>query len=225
MTRKINLAPGEFYHIYNRGTDKRDVFNNDYDYERFLSLLYIANGSIPVDLKLQGSTLYKILEIDRGNNLVEICAYCLMPNHFHLIIREKNEGGISKFMQKLTTAYTMYFNKVCERDGSLFQGRFKAKHADSDNYLSYLIAYIHLNPVKLIDGSWKEKGVQNMAQAEVFLNKYRYSSYLDYSRNSSRSESKILNMSAMPHYNELPQDFRSSIKEWLNYSSLQGSTL
>ncbi len=223
MARKINLVPGEFYHIYNRGTEKRQVFTKIYDYERFLSLLYIANSSIRVDLKKQGSTLSEILALERGKSLVNICAYCLMPNHFHLIINEKEDGGASKFMQKLITGYTMYFNKTYERSGALFQGRFKVEHADNDNYLSYLIAYIHLNPAKLIEPTWKETGIKDKNQVEKFLDNYRYSSYYDYSGNK-RVESKIVNMSALPIYDELPKDFRSSVSQWLNKSE-QGSTL
>jgi len=110
-------------------------------------------------LSLQGSTLYDLKKINRGEQLVNIVTYCLMSNHFHLLIYEKTEGGISKFMQKVTTAYTMYFNKSKQRTGALFQGKFKAKHASiNDNYLKYLVAYIHLNPIKLIDAQWKENG-------------------------------------------------------------------
>lgn len=139
-----------------------------------------------------------------------------MPNHFHLIARENDDRGISKFMQKLTTGYTMYFNKVNNRTGTLFQGKFKAEHADTDNYLSYLMPYIHLNPVKLIEPKWKETGIKDKSWAEIFLNNYKYSSYLDYTKEVTRPESKILNKKALPEYYELPKDFQSSVTEWLS---------
>src|SRR3989344_2776781 len=120
MARTFSFAPDEFYHIYNRGTEKRNIIMSRSDQDRFLSLLYFANQNEPADLKLQGSTLSKIIEKKIGTPLVEIVAYCLMPNHFHLLIREVEEGGISKFMQKVTTGYTMYFNKRHDRSGSLF---------------------------------------------------------------------------------------------------------
>ena len=151
MARTFSFAIGEFYHIYNRGTEKRNIFASNSDRNHFLALLYFANQSEPADLKLQGRTLSETVEQKTGTPLVEIVAYCLMPNHFHLLIREIEEGGISKFMQKLTTGYTMYFNKWHERNGSLFQGRFKATHVADDRYLRYLISYIHLNPIKLIE--------------------------------------------------------------------------
>ena len=180
MSRNIKLSPNEYYHIYNRGVDKRKIFSGEKDYERFLALLYLGNSNIAVDLKLQGRTLKEVLNITREKTLVDICAYCLMPNHIHLLIHEKEENGISRFMQKITTAYTMYFNKKNDRTGSLFQGKFKATHADHDNYLKYLISYIHLNPVKLIEPSWKETGISKRKRAESFLESYRYSSYRDF---------------------------------------------
>lgn len=223
MSRNINFAPGEYYHIYNRGTDKRKIFLKKYDYDRFLALLYLANSNEHIDLKRQGSTLSEASSINKGKKLVEICAYCLMPNHFHLIVKEVDDNGISRFMQKLTTAYTMYFNKANNRSGSLFQGRFKAQHANEDNYLSYLISYIHLNPITLTDKSWKEKGIQDSKWAETFLDNYKYSSYLDYSRDQDRLESKILSKSSLPQYNELPRDYVSSVREWLNWKTLQNN--
>ncbi len=219
MANRINLAPGEFYHIYNRGTEKREIFRNKHDYERFLALLYLANSVDRVDLKRQGSTLSEIMAIDKGENLVDVCGYCLMPNHFHLLLKETRDGGISTFMQKLTTGYTMYFNKLNDRTGALFQGRFKASRAGNDNYLKYLIAYMHLNPVKLIDPKWRENGITDKKWANTFLDNYKYSSYFDYSRADKRPESAILNKSALPQYHELPKDFTTSVNEWLNFKN------
>ncbi len=218
MTMRIRLAPGEYYHIYNRGTEKRKIFHNKHDYDRFLSLLYIANNAGKVDLKRQGRTLSQIMAINKDKNLVDICAYCLMPNHFHLIVKGSEEGGVSQFMQKLLTGYTMYFNRLNDRTGVLFEGGFKAKHANTDNYLSYLIAYIHLNPVKLIDPKWQENGIKDIKWANTFLDNYRYSSYHDYAK-GERLESKILNKEAMPEYDRLPKDFQESVNEWLTWKN------
>lgn len=220
MSRKMTFSPHEWYHLYNRGTEKRDIFQSEKDYDRFLRLLYLCNGSIHADLKLQGETLYDAREVPRGETLVDISAYCLMPNHFHLLIREKEaKGGISRFMQKLTTGYTMYFNKRHERNGALFQGVFKSRHVDSDRYLKYLISYIHLNPVKLIDPTWKENGIAHREAAASFLKKYRYSSYMDFA-GEQRLENIVLNQTALPQYFDQPRDFESSLTEWL-----QGETL
>ncbi|MDP2665821.1 MAG: transposase [bacterium] len=216
MARTFSFAPGEFYHIYNRGTDKRNVFMSRSDRDRFLALLYLANQNEPVDLKLQGSTLLEVEE-RTGDPIVEIVAYCLMPNHFHLLIRELEDGGISKFMQKLTTGYTMYFNKKNERNGSLFQGRFKATHVADDRYLRYLISYIHLNPIKLLEPKWKETGITDKVRAERYLEEYGQSSYLDYF-GKERPEGMILSREALPEYFSSGTDFKTFVTEWLTYS-------
>src|SRR3989338_5483227 len=142
MTRSIEFADGEYYHIFNRGTEKRNIFRHNRDRERFLAGLYAANATANIHISdFQGSTLTSVLQKDRGETLVDICAYCLMPNHFHLLLREKRAGGISLFMQKLITGYTMYFNLINQRSGALFQGKYRASHADNDRYLKYLISY------------------------------------------------------------------------------------
>ena len=177
MSRSIKFAPKEYYHLYNRGTEKRQIFSSDADRERFLTLLYLSNDSAPVRIDnlmqqahQQGRTLLEVaLASERGELLVDLCAYCLMPNHFHLLVRERSNDGISRFMQKLTTGYTMYFNTRRERTGSLFHGKFKAEHAKDNRYLKYLISYIHLNPVKLIESKWKETGITKRKRAEMFL--------------------------------------------------------
>ncbi len=216
MSRTFTFAPGEYYHLYNRGTEKRNIFTSRAGRDRFLALLYFANQDAPVDLKLQGSTLLEATEQREESPLIEIVCYCLMPNHFHLLVREIEDDGISKFMQKLTTGYTMYFNKRYERNGALFQGRFKATHVDDDRYLRYIISYIHLNPVKLIEPKWKEDGITNRAHAERFLEQYTDSSYLDY-LGKKRPEGMILSKDVLPEYFASGTDFKSFVTEWLSY--------
>lgn len=216
---KKPLAPGCYYHIYNRGTEKRKIFLSEKDYSRFVASLFLCNNTYPADLKRQGSTLLELLNNEREETLVNICAYCLMPNHFHLLLHEKSDGGISKFMQKLQTAYTMYFNQKNERTGALFQGKYKISIAGNDNYLRYLVSYIHLNPIKLIEPRWKENGIKNLKNAEKFLKKYKYSSYLDF-LGEKRPETKIVEIKSLPEYFENKKDFEDTIKEWLNYKNV-----
>lgn len=166
---------------------------------------------------MQRQSAEELLKTDIGKTLVDIGAYCLMPNHFHLLLHEKTENGISLFMQKLTTAYTMYFNKKYDRSGGLFQGTYKAKHADSDIYLKYLFGYIHLNPVKLIEPTWKEKKIKNRIQAEKFLEKYQYSSYPEYT-NKKRKEGVIIQNEAFPDYFDKISDFSEMIRFWLEFN-------
>jgi len=220
MSRNLEFSQGEYYHIYNRGTEKRAIFTKKSDYERFIALLYLANGTSAVHISNhQGSTLMTLLDLNRGDPLIEIGAYCLMPNHFHLIVRESEKGGVSRFLQKLATGYTMYFNKRYERTGSLFQGRFKAKHIDNDEYLKYLIAYVHLNPIKLIDSKWEDSGIKNKKLAKKYLDEYHYSSYRDYV-GFSRIENKIINKHSLPEYFKTVKDFQTNVTDWLRYKSL-----
>lgn len=216
MQRKIEFSVGEYYHVYNRGVDKRSIFLSDADRLRFMTLLYLSNGTRPYVyriLKEQGRPLYKFA---RGDQRVSIGAYALMPNHFHILVRVQEEGGLSAFMEKLTTGYSMYFNKRNKRTGALFSGRFKAEHVDKDEYLKYLYAYIHLNPVKLIDPDWKENGIRDRDAAKTYLEKYRWSSYPDY-LGCSREESAILDPSAFPEYFTEPGDFEAYVDDWLTF--------
>ena len=213
--RKTDLVEGEYYHIYNRGNSKQKIFHDKEDYLRFISLLYISNSSESFNFyDLGRNTNFNVYEIERINPLVDIGAYCLMPNHFHILITEKIENGISKFMQKLGTAYSMYYNKKYKRTGGLFEGKFKSQHADTDRHLKYLFSYIHLNPIKLIQKDWKEEGIKNKKEAVNYLNGYLYSSYLDFIE-EKRIQSKILNVESFPKYFPNKTSFVEEILEWL----------
>ncbi|PIX56406.1 MAG: hypothetical protein COZ49_02340, partial [Candidatus Yonathbacteria bacterium CG_4_10_14_3_um_filter_47_65] len=225
MNRKITFAPGEFYHLYNRGTDKRDIFISERDYRRFTVLLYLCNNKDPVNMDIElkkGRTFSELLLNKTDEHFVDIGAYCLMPNHFHLLVRERDDCGITNFMRKLSTAYSMYFNKKNDRSGTLFEGKFKAKHANDDNYLKYLFSYIHLNPIKMIDPHWKENGIADRTKAKNYLKTYHYSSYLDYI-GSDRAEQTILKKSSFPDYFRTAIDFENFVDELLSYKNEVGS--
>jgi len=211
--RKISFVPEEFYHIYNRGNSKQTVFLTKDDYYRFLALLYLANGINPFEFRNLESD--KLFDFDRGEQLVAIGAYCLMPNHFHLLVTPLVEGGIATFMRKLATGYSMYFNKKHHRTGSLFEGKFKSEHVDNDNYLKYLFSYIHLNPVKLIQSDWQKVGIKNKVEALRYLKDFQYSSYVD--NGQVRPESIIIDREKFPEYFADKRDFDSEMEEWLSY--------
>lgn len=216
MQRKFDFSVDEFYHIYNRGNSKSVIFRLEEDKKRFQKLLYVCNGTKPVVFKTIQSLALD--EIDRGETLVDIGAYCLMDNHFHLLLREKTPNGISIFVQKLLTAYSKYFNKRYERVGVLFEGPFRAIHVDSDEYLKYLFAYIHLNPVKMVDPKWREVGITDLAKAKKYLTGYGYSSYSDY-LGFRRGEESILKREAFPDYFSQTKDFEGFIEDWLTFQS------
>lgn len=215
--RPISFSGGEFYHVYNRGTDKRSIYLDKSDYKRFIELLYLSNSShsfVVRDIYRNNESIY---EYDRGDLLVAIGAYCLMPNHFHILVTPLAENGISKFMNKLCTSYSMYFNKKYNRTGALFQGKFKAEHADRDEYLKYLYAYIHLNPVKLIDSTWKEEGIKDAAKSFDFAASFQYSSLPDY-LGIVRQENSILNPEPFPEFFPDTNKIKADLFEWLQFN-------
>lgn len=177
------FANSELYHIYNRGVDKRIIFKYELDYRRFLLGLFLFNDERPVlntgFYSNYGSPTSIVGARDR-KLLVDVLCFCLMPNHFHLVLRQRINGGVSKFLQKLGTGFTNYFNQKYKRDGVLFQGKSKAIHIKDDNYFKHLTRYIHLNPVELIEPDWKEKGILSWSKTKFFLRSYRWSSYNDY---------------------------------------------
>ena len=175
--------------------------------------MYLSNSKRNIKIR---DISKNIFDFDRENLLVYIGAYCLMPNHFHLVLTEIEEGGVSKFMQKLSTAYSMYYNTKYQKTGSLFQGKFKSEYANNDRYLKYLFSYVHLNPIKIIKKDWKEKGIGDKKSAIDFLGKYKYSSYLDY-MGENRNEKHLLNREAFPSYFPTKAIFNKEIFEWLSF--------
>lgn len=155
--RKSKLSDGEYYHIFNRGVDKRTIFEDENDFGRFCISMDLLNNEqdglmdrwrdfrkcVP---KAQLSEFKeKHLNLKDQKSLVGIVAFCLNPNHYHMLLRQKGEKGIEKFMHRLGTSYTKYFNEKYDRSGSLFQGRFKSTHINSNPLLFYLSAYVNCN--------------------------------------------------------------------------------
>lgn len=159
------FADQSFYHIYNRGVEKRIIFLDERDYQRFLQTLYHYQFDKPVPSFSKRKGLNS-QNFTQNTPIVEIIAFCLMPNHFHLLIKQCKENGVSEFMSKVINSYTKYFNARHKRVGPLLQGMFKAVSIDSDIQLMHVSRYIHLNPF-----------VSNLTRD---LDNYLYSSYPDY---------------------------------------------
>lgn len=209
--RKVSFIYGEYYHIYNRGNSKQKIFHDKQDYERFIKLLFLSNSMDNFNIR---DIKKNFFDFNRKEKLVAIGSYCLMPNHFHLLITQTEVGDISKFMQKLTTAYSMYYNKKYTRTGSLFEGKFKSQYINSDRYLKYLFSYIHLNPIKIIQRDWKEKGIKDKKKALDFLENYKFSSYLDF-LSAGREENVILDGNYFPDYFPNEDKIKEEIFEWI----------
>jgi putative transposase len=221
MARSFRFAPEEYYHIYHRGVEGRETFADDTDFRRFLTTLFVANSGIPLhrsDLHYKDE---KIFATEKETSLVNIGAYALMSNHFHLLVHEHSEGGTSTFMQKLMTAYTMYFNERYAHRGPLFSGRFHAAHVGSDNYLKYLYAYIHLNPLSIGFPKWKTTGRHPSHEWKDYLTQYKYSSLPDYlDAPTKRGQSRILTPEAFPRYFENGDAVLDDLAEWVEYAKL-----
>lgn len=170
-----NFAENSYYHVFNRGVEKRKIFLDEQDYKIFLYYLFVY--LMPLEEVL---TKYPKLPLRLYNkNLaleVDLNAYCLMPNHFHFLIYQKSRNGISKLMKQVTNAYTLYFNQKYKRVGGLVQGRFKAVAIETDELLLHVSRYIHLNPL--------------VAEIVRRLENYRWSSYPDYTSKNNVSVCK-----------------------------------
>ncbi|MBI2011792.1 transposase [Candidatus Daviesbacteria bacterium] len=173
--RKIVFASGEYYHVFNRGVEKRLTFTNKHEFLRAIdSINFYRFGNLPIRyskyLSLEKDKKAKFLEklYQNSPHQIEILAYCLMGNHFHFLLKQLMDSGVVKFLAKFTNSYTKYFNTKHNRVGPLFQGVFKAVHVESDEQLLHLSRYIHLNPV-----------MGFKIQAEE-LSSYQWSSYPQY---------------------------------------------
>ncbi len=204
MLRKDPFITGEYYHLYNRGIDKRVIFKNENDFKRFIILLYTANNIDVLKLDNLINILHKsydeILILEKGKPLVSVGAWCLMNNHFHLLVRQEVDGGITKFMRKVGVGYSMFFNIKYQRQGALFGGPFKSRCIKTDdNYMRQLFAYIHLNALDIEFSGWDKKENKDELGMKKFLESYRYSSYHDYI-GIERAEKSILNKDSFPDY-------------------------
>jgi len=225
--RKVSLASGEFFHIYNRGNSKQNIFLNDEDRDRFVKLLYLSNSTKSVNFR-DDIIERKIdaWDFERGDALVSIGAWVLMPNHFHIYLvsptpgvgegKKEDKNNITLFLNKLCASYAKYFNKKYDRTGALFEGPFRSTHLESDSQAKYLFSYIHLNPLKIINPKWKEGKVDDVNKALAYLKTYKWSSYNDH-RGILRQENKILKLNDFPNYFSNTKDFDSEIFSWLQY--------
>jgi putative transposase len=223
MGSRLPFGVGEWYHCFNRGVDKRLIFECRRDYERFLLQIYICNGVNTLRAsELYTTDLESVLteeHIDVGDPLVELGAYALMPNHFHFILKERSAGSIALFMQRLCTAYTMYFNGLRERSGSLFAGTYKAKHVDNDRYLKRVVSYVLMNPAELFEPRWKE-GLGDINSLSKALYGYPYSSLPDFF-GWRRPLNKVVSGSLLTYYDKTPTLFEILQEAKLYYEEVK----
>ena len=175
--RNLEISEGDHYHVFNRGVRKQNIFHDRTDFTRFLFYILFLQSSVnflQISRPVQQYVKHSVFDIDEDKiteiidgRYVELVAFCFMPNHFHLLLKEFKKGGIARYMQRVLNGYTKYYNTKYQKSGHLFQGPYKAVYIESDKQLLYLSTYIHRNPRELPD--WK-----------VDEQKYPWSSYQDY---------------------------------------------
>ena len=207
--RNFQFENEHFYHVYNRGVDKRNIFIDESDRNRFIKSI-IAFNDIN---RVEKNSLSKIKVFPSENPYVKIHAFCLMNNHFHLLLEPLIEKGVQKFMHRLSDGYSKYFNIKHERSGSLFEGRYKAKWVDNDVYLQHLLRYIHLNPLDLMIDR-KDKEVINWEKALTMLEYYPWSSHRAY-LGAEQMDSVTTDYLSKTFQDRT--DYKNFLKEWLKY--------
>ena len=178
------LGVGEVHHVFNRGYEGRIVFRDNADRKRFLeSLCYFNNKTETKIQNIRNLNPASLADwIKNRDRIVDILAFVLMPNHYHLILKEIVEEGISLFMQKLSNGYTSYFNKRYERkkSGGIFQSRYRSVKISSDKQMDVVFNYVHTNPIELLEEGWKEFKVIDSKRSLEWLRGYKWSSFPDY---------------------------------------------
>jgi len=198
MMRAFQFASGSYYHIFNRGVDKRKIFLRYGHYSRFIQ-------TIRTLLNTGSATIHSIEDQSLALKFkVEILSHCLMPNHYHFLIHQTKDNGITEFMHNLNTSYTLFFNKNNDRSGRLFEYTFKAKEIETEKVLLQVSRYIHINPI--------------IAHLVSDLSYYPWSSYLDYMER--REHSFCETATILSFFDNDPEKYRAFIHDQIAYAQL-----
>ncbi len=235
MARKtIQLVTDNIYHVVSRGNSQQEIFFQPVDYFRLIRDFYEFNNVEVIDSRyrqmltksqLSGSDpdswsggLGSRKEGKRKRKLlVEILVFCLMPNHFHLLLRQLRDGGISEFMKRVKGGYAAYINKKYERSGSLFQSHFKAVKIENDRQLNTIFSYIHTNPCQLVEPGWKTTGLTSEKKALEVLNIYRWSSYPDYI--GRKNFPSLTNREMFTEIYKSTKGCERAVKDWIKHKA------
>ena len=222
------MVNGEIYHIVLRGVDGRLIFEDNADYYRAIHDLFEFNDESPADWSYRRFHSFSKNSVRENNSetqfenssraikkrklLLKILAFCLMPNHIHLLFQQLRSQGITKFMRKFGAGYGGYFNRKYTRQGHLFQGRFRAVLIKTNDQLKNVFVYIHTNPVSLIEPEWKNGKIKSPSRAIEMVEQYKWSSYKDYlgERNFPSITQRELYIDIMPK-----EEWRILTNEWI----------
>ena len=206
------------FHTLNRGVDKRKIFLDKQDYFRFIHDLFEFNNQERVNTTFyhfhkSNDIASRKLESKPRKLLVNIYAFCLMPNHYHLLLNPRVENGVSKFMKKLNMGYAKYFNERYKRKGTLFESRYKSVRVQTDAHFVHLPYYIHLNPLDLIAPEWRERELHDYKKAINFLESYRWSSHMDYI--GKKNFPSVTSRKFLLEFFGGESHYQQSIKNWI----------
>src|SRR3989344_4505351 len=219
----------ELFHTLNRGVDKRSIFLDDRDRFRFIHDLYEFNDEARVlDVGYRSKTILDIAspEVRKRKLLVNIHCFCLMGNHYHLLLSPRVDKGVSRFMKKLNMGYAKYFNQKYKGTGALFEGRFKSVLVNTETHFIHMPYYIHLNPLDFVSPEWRNRIVKNPKIAIEFLEKYRWSSFLDYIGKTNFPS--VTARSFLLKFFKGSENYRTNTLDWIksmNFSDIRGVTL
>ncbi len=219
--RKIQFINGEIYHIIMRAVDGTKLFCDEQDYLRMIHDLFEFNDVNPILSTFRANYRRNVslpdlvvLRKRKRKLLIEILTFCLMPNHVHLLIKQVQDNGISKFMKKFG-GYALYYNKKYKRKGYLFQSRFRAVYIKNNEQFQTVFVYIHTNPVAIIFPRWKEKGIKDFKKAKNYIENYRWSSYPDYL--GKKNFPSVTSRDFLKRIMGGPKDCRKFVNDWLKY--------
>jgi len=223
-SRKIKLVNNEIYHIISRGVGGLPIFRDKDDYYRCIFSLYSFNDDRPIEIRRERRLRKEVdgrptsVKAEERDKFVEILAFCLMPNHVHILLKQIKYDGTSRFMKKFATGYAKYFNEKYEKMGHLFQGRFQAIHVKDDAYLKVIFNYIHTNPVSLVEPKWKTEGIKNAKTTIEFLENYKWSSYQDYI--GKKNFPSLTKRSFLSEVIGKEDECRECVEDWVNNRKL-----
>lgn len=220
MLRKEKFVPGEYYHIYSRTILNTPEFKNNKNANRLEQAFLISNSTKSTEAyqflrNNQDVPFKKVLEIlDKGEKLVDILCYAIMPDHYHLLVREIKENGITNFVRSCNTSIAKYINIKNDRRGPLFESRFKSKHVNSNEYLLHLSLYIQLNPLDFLIGKeWRVHELLNWREAKNKLFNYQWSS-LKYFLNNNSKNSILSGTEIIKNQFDNEKEYEIFLSEW-----------
>lgn len=211
--RKESIVTGEYYHVYSRGVDRRRVYEDDSDYERFVRGMIVFNDSTRACSELRN---LRSRPSRSKYPLVKIISYTLMPNHHHFLLQQIVDGGIAHFMQRLGAGYACYFNRRYARTGRLWESEYKAVHIETDAQLVHVSRYIHFNPLKLYFPKWKICGVPSWGAAQNALVSYAWSSYRHF---LGVEQNKAVDADVLTKMFNDSGDYKNFMLEWVIHNT------